>query len=235
VSNSVSIVYSRKFTNKLSDGSFEGFELGGTVELDLGEVDSIDDVNGAYDQLYNQFVENVESKVLDIQGSVAPQAAPAAEEPKQQDRLTSWVKKTVEDNTKRIRPAPSEEQRTLPGERFKTPPRPSQAPANASMDEPVEKAAVALENVKVFYDNKQTKIGKTQKGNKFGMLRVGARGQVPGDYVTLKSFEPDVVEDIEYAIENEVSPLNVYGYWEPRNNDPEVFDIVLQGLEQAGR
>ena len=228
--NTVRLSYSRKFTNKLGDGSFEGFELGADAELELGEVESIDEVNAAYDQLYAQFVSNVESKVLETQGNLvpAPSSAPAEQEAPagSSKRLESWVKKSVATETDKIRP------KALPGERFKTPPT-ATGEAHVQSSDIVEGEAVSFENVKVFFDNKQTKIGTTQRGKKFGMLRLGGKGFIPGDYVTGKSFEPEIVEDIETVIDEKIDRLDVFGYWEPRNNDPEIFDLVLQGLKPA--
>lgn len=227
MASTVTINYNRKFTNKLGDGSFESFELGGAAELELGEVESIDEVNGAYDQLYQQFVSNVEAKVLELAGDLQSQVEkPQVEEPKS-DRLTSWVKKTVEENTANIRRGA-----TLPGERFSKPPAFAQKKTEPEVDLSSinEGEAVSYENVRVFLDNKQSKIGKTQRGTKFGMLRLGKKGEIPGDYVTGKSFEADVVEQIEAVLEQQITNIDVYGYFEPRNNDPEVFDLVIQGI-----
>lgn len=229
MASTVRVTYNRKFTNKLSDGSFESFELGGDAEIE-GEFSELEDITGAYDQLYAEFVTNVEAKVLQLSHDLTEKAkAPVKEEPKQ-DKLTSWVNKTVKEETDAIR------SRVLPGEKFTKPPAfgKQQREPEVSVDQIVEGEAVAYENLKVFLDNKQTKIGKTQRGKKFGMLRLGGRGQIPGDYATAKSFDPDVVEAIEAVIDQEIDNVDVYGYWEPRNNDPEVFDIVVQGIQPAG-
>ena len=238
MASTVSLDYTRKITNKLADGSFESFELGGSTELDLGSVESIDEVNAAYDQLYQQFVANVEAKVLEVQGSL--QTTQPASEPQDESKdakLTRWVKKTVDTETDRIR-TPAVTGTVLPGERFKTPPPERVAAKRAEQsDEPVEGEAVSYEGLKVFLDNKQTKKGKTQNGKKFGMLRLGGKGQMPAStegYATGKSFDPEVVEDIYAIIDEEIDRVDVFGYWEPRNNDPEVFDIVLQGVKPAG-
>lgn len=234
MASTVTINYTRKFTNKLGDGSFESFELGGAAELDLGEVESLDAVNDAYDQMYAQFVANVEAKVLELANDINPKPdAQAKPEPAGSgDRLTSWVKKTVDENTNTIRKGA-----TLPGERFSKPPAFAQKKTEPEVDTSgiVEGEAVSFEDVRVFLDNKQTKIGRTQRGTKFGMLRLGKKGEMPGDYVTGKSFDPDVTEMIEAVIDQEITHIDVYGYFEPRNNDPEVFDLVIQGLEPSSR
>jgi hypothetical protein len=242
MANTVRVTYTRKLTNKLSDGSFESFELGGDAELELGDVDSVDKVNEAYDRLYADFVSNIETKVLQIGESLTPAPVEAPKMPagswgKPQeedaqdgdDSRSSWVDRSIKQETERIQEGMTKH--TLPGERFARPPA-------TVPDEPVdlgikEGEAATFMNVKTFLDNKGTKVDKMAKGGKYAMIRVGERGVVPGDYITVKSFDQAIVPDMEAIIDNRVQKIDVYGHYKSRSNDPDTFDLIVEGIRPA--
>jgi hypothetical protein len=231
MASTLKVTYTRRFTNKQADGSFESVELGGETEVEVPEFEDVEDLTNTWGNLSDAFVAAVEAKVLEAaEGTVGStqQEAPAAKP----DRLDKWVKKTVDENTEKIRPqVQQKERKTLPGERFSKPQQRDEQ--ESDVPEPTEGEAVSFEGVKVFLDNSQSKIGKTKRGKKFGMLRLGKRGEIFGDYITGKSFEPDIVEDIEAVLDNEIEMVDVYGFYEPRSNDPDVWDLVIQGVQPA--
>lgn len=238
--NSTLVNYTRKFTNKLGDGSFESVELGGSVELELSPIADIDEATSGWDQLADKFIETVEAKVLAsaeaLMGRPRDETSQVEQTPQTKDAaLTKWVKKQVDTNTATIQKGITQRASQLPGERFQKPPQ-RQRPEVTTADI-TEGEAVAFDDVKVFHDNSQTKIGRTKAGKKFGMLRLGKRDEIPGDYVTGKSFDPEVVPQIEAIIGDEengpVQNVDVYGYFEARNNDPDVFDLVIQGVQPS--
>lgn len=236
--NSVSVTYTRRYTDKGVDGSFETIELGGTSSVDLPEDVGPEDVSAAWDTLYDEFVQKVEGRALETSEAVFGkrqlvelQSETQAAEPETQDeRLSKWVSKSVKEETDKIRNKVA----TIPGEKFAKPPQQTNSDT-IPLETIVEGEAVSFKGVRVFYDNSQTKVDKTRAGKKYGMLRIGQRGEIPGDYVTAKSFEPDIVADIESLLGAKPRPqtVDVYGYFEPRSNNPEVFDLVIQGLDPA--
>lgn len=235
MTNSITVHYGRKRTDKLQDGSFDAFEVGGDLTAEVDDsVNPIEtwgqvfagfkgEIDKAYSAHFTLQQERVTSNV--IQSVPAPAPEPQrmdAPVPRPSGPL-SWVKDTVDRETSVIQ----QKIQALPGEHI--------SGGGGVGDEHGTPLVSAIQpNVAVMYTGArvfEATVKQASNGNDYGTLRVGKRGPdgIPGQYATARSFDPAIVKQIDRTREGDM--VDVYGYWKPWKNNPDKFDLELQKLE----
>lgn len=121
--------------------------------------------------------------------------------------------------------------KTIPGETIApktstwTAPQPPQAVGN--IEPIVEGVARAFTACKVF----GVDVATTRNGKEWAKVRIGNREQIPGQYVSAKSFEPPIVNKLKALKEGDF--IDVDGYFEPWKIDPNKYDLVVQRVEKV--
>ena len=107
--------------------------------------------------------------------------------------------------------------------------------AGSTKSDIVENQAVLLENVRVW----EVKEDKTRNNKRYGYVRVGSKESVPGNYATIKSYEPPLINKLVALSEGD--HINVFGHYESWmgresvQDEPETYmwDFVPERIEKA--
>lgn len=96
----------------------------------------------------------------------------------------------------------------------------------------VENEDRSFTGCKVF----NVEVRKARTGNTWVRVRIGNRDQIPGQYVTAKSFEPLIVQKLKALEEGDF--INVEGFFQGwqgnEDRDEPKFDFVVQRVEKNG-
>lgn len=197
----IQVAYSRKVSLQVSDGKFETISLGGSVEFDVNGEQWQDAYEGAY-VTYKLIVDQLLDESLPKPTVAA--ALPPVEPPHVVNNVATLPGES-------IAPKPAGSSWTTP------PPPPVEIVANAP---------VAFTHCKVF--NVDVKMGKN---GEWAKIRIGNRDQIPNQYTTAKSFEPQIVARLKAL--NEGDYVDVAGYFTPWQIDASKFDLVVQRIDRS--
>lgn len=114
---------------------------------------------------------------------------------------------------------------TLPGEKIAPKPQSSwsapQPHQQVQANEPV-----AFSGCRVF--KVETALTKTNK--EYAKVRIGHQ-DIPGQYITAKSFEPQVVNRLKGLRADDI--VDIRGYFDPWRSDNTKFDLMVQSVDMA--
>lgn len=120
----------------------------------------------------------------------------------------------------------------LPGETIQPKERPSLT--STITETAQDHGEISLEREYYFQNARvwEVKKGTAKTGNKWAIVRIGAKGQIPGTgYAYMKSFQPSIVSKLS-ALE-EGNHVDVSGRFEPQRDNPERFDFIPSTIERV--
>lgn len=223
VTTKVRVEYGRKVTR-----DFDSTHLGAAVEVEIDE-------NLSYNEVYSSLYSSVRKQVDALLEGESP-------------TKTDWASRAIAENTERMAP------KAMPGEKISggynenvlntiarqtggqvVPFNRFDSSATTADIEDGEKVEVT--KAKVFA-NKQTgrvaEITPTSRGGERVTIRIGNRDQIPGQYITAKTFDQGIGDKMKGLRDGDF--VHIKGYFDAwngnENREVPKYDLVVQELER---
>lgn len=194
--------YSHKISQQLGDGEFDTAALMSEWEFDLPDGA---DIQGEYGKAY-ALLRTVVDGYLETMPMPEVEARP-------QPKVVNNVA-------------------TMPGESIQPKERPSLATTVTQVAQ--DHGEINLEKEYLFQNAKVWSVqsGTAKTGNKWAIVRIGAKGQIPGTgYAYVKSFQPSMANKLAALTEGDY--VDVSGKYEPQRDNPDRFDFIPSTLDKV--